>query len=62
MDGLEDSLVHCIKPGSMAADAATAISAETVMLLYDINKDNVDTDPFVSVEAFEDNEIIVDDE
>ena len=62
MDGSEDSLVHCIKPGSMATDAAAAMSAETFMLLRDVNKDNVDTDPFASDEEFEDDETIVDDE
>ena len=45
-EGSADSLVHCIKPGSMAADAAAAISAETATLLRDVNKDEVDTDPF----------------
>ena len=46
----------------MAADAAAAISAETDMLLRDVNKDDVDTDPFASDEEFEDDETIVDDE
>ena len=61
-DGSEDRLVHCIKPGSMSADAAAAISAETATLLCDVNKDDVDTDPFPSDEEFEDDETIVDDE
>ena len=61
-DGLEDSLVHCIKPGSMAADAAAVISAETATFLRNINKDDVDTDPFTSDKKFEDNETILDDE
>ena len=61
-DGSEDSLVDCIKPGSIAADAAVAISAETATLLRDVNKDDVDTDPFPSDEEFEDDETIVDDE
>ena len=39
-DGSVDRLVHCIKPGSMAADAAGAISAETAMLLRDVNNDD----------------------
>ena len=47
---------------SVAADAATVISAKTVTLLQEINKDDVDTDPFVSDEEFEDDETIVDDE
>ena len=59
-DGLEDSLVHCIKPGGMAADAEAAISAETATLLRDVN-DDVDTDPFASDKEFEDDETIVDD-
>ena len=61
-DGSEDSLVHCIKPGSMAADAAVAISVETATLFRDVKKDDVDTDPFPSDEVFEENETIVDDE
>ena len=61
-DGSEDSHLHFIKPGSIAADAVAAISAETAPLLRDINKDNVDTDPFASDEEFEDDETIVDDE
>ena len=32
-DGSEGSLVHCIKPASMVADATVAISAETATLL-----------------------------
>ena len=44
MDGLEESLVHCINPGSMADGAAAAILAETAMLLLYVNKDDVDTD------------------
>ena len=43
---VEARLVHCIKPGSMTADAAAATSAEKVTLLRDVNKDDVDTDPF----------------
>ena len=62
MDGSEDSLVHCITPGSMAADAATAILVETAILLHDINKYGMDTDPFTSDEEFEGDETIVDDE
>ena len=62
MDGSEDSLVHCIKPGSMSADATAAILAKTVTLLCDVNKEDVDTDPFASEEEFEDDEPIVDDE
>ena len=61
-DGSENSLVHCIKPGSMAAYAAAAISAETATLLCDVNKDDMDTDPFASDEEFEDDKTIVDDE
>ena len=61
-DGSEDCLVHCIiKPGGMAADAAAVISAETAILLCDIN-DDVDTDPFGSDKEFEDNETIVDEQ
>ena len=56
---MEDSLVHCIKPGSMAADAAAAISAKTATLLCDVNKDYMDTDPFASDEEFEDDKSIV---
>ena len=49
--------MHCIKPGRVAADAATEILAETATLLWDINEDS---DPFASVEEFEDDETIVD--
>ena len=62
MDGSKDSLVHCIKPGSMAVDATAAILAETATLLRDVNKDDVDTNLFASDEEFEDDETIVDDE
>ena len=62
MDGSEDSLVHCLKPGSMAADAAAAISAKTFTLLLDVNKNDIDADPFASNEEFEDDKTIVDDE
>ena len=58
-DGSEDSFVQCIKPGSMAADAAAAISAETATLLHYVNKDDMDTDPFASDKEFEDEETIV---
>ena len=61
-DGSEDRLVRCIKPSSVAADATAAISAETVTVLRDVNKDDMDTDPFPSDEEFEDDETIVDDE
>ena len=44
------------------ADATAAISAKTVTLLCDINKDDMDTDPSASDEEFEDDETIVDDE
>ena len=62
MDGSEDSLVHCIKHGGIAADAAAEVSAEMAMLLQDVNEDNLDTDPFASDEEFEDDETVVDDE
>ena len=61
-DGSEDSLVHCIKPGNMSADAAAAISAETATLFCNVNKDDMDTDPFASDEEFEDGKTVVDDE
>ena len=47
---------------SMAANAAAAISAETLTLLHDVNKDDMNTDPFASDEEFEDDETIVNDE
>ena len=53
------NLVHCIKPGGMAADCAAAILAETATILRDFN--DVDTDPFASDKEFEDDETIVDD-
>ena len=61
-DGSEDNLVHSIKPGNMAANATTAILADTAMLLCDVSKDDVDTDHFASDDEFEDNKTIVDDE
>ena len=51
------SYTASIKPGSIAA-----VLAERVMLLRDVNKDNMDTDPFAGDEEFEDDETIVDDE
>ena len=62
MDGSEDSLIHCIMPGSMAADAAAAISAKAATLLHDVNKNDVDTNSLASDEELEDAETIVDDE
>ena len=61
-DGSEDSLVHCSKPGSMAANAAAAILAETATLLLYVSKDDVDTNLSASDEELEDDETIVDDE
>ena len=46
----------------MAAHAAAAILAETATLLRNVNKDDVDTDPFASDEEFEDDKTILDDE
>ena len=43
---------------SVAADATAAISAETVTLLYEVNKDDVDTDPFASDEECEGNKLL----
>ena len=59
---MEDSLVHCIKPGSMVADAAAVILAKTAMLLCYVDKDDVDNDPFASDEEFKDDKTILDDE
>ena len=51
----EDGLVHCIKPGGMAA-----ISAETAMLLAG-NEDNLDgSDSFASDEDLEDDKTVID--
>ena len=61
-DGSEDSLIHCMKPDSMAADSVAAMSVETATLLHYVNKTDVDTDPFASDEEFEDDDTIVDDE
>ena len=61
-DGSEDSLIHCIKPGSVVADATAAISAETFTSHHDINKNDVDNDPFANDGEFEDDETIVNDE
>ena len=46
----------------MAADVVAVFSAETATLLHDINKDDMETDPFASDEEFKDDETIVDDE
>ena len=62
MDGSEDSLLHCIKPGNMVADATAKILVKEFTLLCDVNKNDVDTDPFASEEEFEDDETIVNDE
>ena len=45
-DDSKDNLVHCIKPGSMVADAAAAISAKTATLLCIVNQHDTDTDLF----------------
>ena len=45
-----DGLVHCIKPGRMAADAAAVILAETTTVLAG-NKDFNKSDPFASDEG-----------
>ena len=40
MDGSEDDIVHCIKPGGVAADAAAQISAETATLIANETNDD----------------------
>ena len=55
-DGL--GIVHCMKAGGVAMDAAAVIMA---MLIAD-NEDDLDkSDPFVSDEDLEDNETAIDD-
>ena len=61
-DGSVDSLVHCITPAGMAADAAASISAETTTLLRHVNKGDLDTDTFASDKEFENDETILHDE
>ena len=61
-DGTEDGLVHCIKPGGVAADAAAEILAETGTLIAGSNKDLDDSDPFASDEELEDDETCIDDD
>ena len=56
----EDSLVYCIKPGGVEADAAAVISAETAMLLAG-NEDDLDkSDSFASGEDLEDDKTVMD--
>ena len=51
----KDGLLHCIKRGGVAADAAAVISAETAMLIAG-NKDGLDeSGPFASDEIVVDN-------
>ena len=40
-DSTEGNLMHCIKPGGVAADTAAAILAEIAMLIAG-NEDNLD--------------------
>ena len=61
-DGTEDGLVHCIKPGGVAADATAEISAETAALIAGSNKDLDDSDTFASDEELEDDETCIDDD
>ena len=57
---MEDTLVYCIKPGGVAADAAAVISAETATHLAG-NKDDLDrSDSFASGEDLEDDKIVID--
>ena len=58
----EDGLVHCIKPGGVAADAAAEISVETAALVAGSNEDLDDSDPFASDEELEDDETCIDDD
>ena len=60
-DGTEDSLVHCLKPGGVAADAAAGISAETATLIAGNADDSMD-DPFASDDETEEDETVVDDD
>ena len=53
-NGSEDSLIHHIKPGVVAADAAAEISTEIATFLQDDNEDDLDTDPFASDETVDD--------
>ena len=46
-DGLEDGLVHYIKSGKVATNAAAVISAETAMFIAG-NKDNLDQSDHLS--------------
>ena len=44
-DDTEDGLVHCIKPGAVAANTAAAISAETATLIVGNEDDSDESDP-----------------
>ena len=58
----EESFVHRIKPGSMAADSTAAVSAKGATLLRDLNKDDVDISPFANDEEFNGDKTIINDE
>ena len=59
VDGSEDSLIYCTKPGEIAANAAAEISAEIATLLQE-DEDNFDVDPFASNKEFEEDETVID--
>ena len=64
-DGSEDGLIHCLKPGEVAAEAASDMARLTSALQ---NSEESDDDPFSGLDSDEDqeeietNEILVEDD
>ena len=63
VDGANDSKIHCLKDGGVAAAARETLSSATARLLSGADEDDVD--PFAELEEDEDelseNEIVMDD-
>lgn len=57
----EDGLLHCIKPGGVAADAAATISAEKAMLIAGKETNFHGSYPYASDEQLVDNETVMND-
>ena len=61
LDGSEDNLIHCIKPGNIAESAAAAIASETANLACIQNQDG-DEDPFLDCDEPEEDETVIEDD
>ena len=64
-EGSEDSLIHCLKPGDLAHDAAELIARETTALNSSTTQlDNSFEDPFKDLDDFseKDDETLIEDD